>query len=393
MHAATHQLLHGRDAEVAVRHAGGDDDRPRAQLAAADGREQVLALLRGQRRLAQRERLDLPAREEPGAEADGLRPRPLRQPHPGDAAGEPEVVADHRARAGLAADGLGLEHDRAEALAGRVDRGGQAGRPGADHRDVDDALDDGLARRAVHHLGHLAHRRGHERRPVRARDHRLARLAAGLGQLGEHLAADVAVGVVHPRGQAHPLGEVAHGRRERVARARHDAHRLDLGPGHGGAPVRQQLDDRGVELLVAQAARHEQERVELAVGQARPQLLRALEERLPGHGHHAAGGGHDPAPGGERRPHVGVGQRRVLHQQRHLAAVGAQPLEQGGGVGARADDPHVVVAVVAAELVVEERGVLVARQHDHGVVHDTSLGTRPPWLDRVGPTGYRGRVV
>ncbi|MCW2831374.1 MAG: response regulator, partial [Aeromicrobium sp.] len=67
--------------------------------------------------------------------------RPLGQAHAGDAARKAEVVADHRARAGLAADRLRLEHDGAEALAGAVDRGGEAGRSRPDDRQVDDAVD------------------------------------------------------------------------------------------------------------------------------------------------------------------------------------------------------------------------------------------------------------
>ena len=52
------------------------------------------------------ERGDLPAGEEPGAEPDRLVAGALGQPHAGDAAREAEVVADHRAGAGLAADRL-----------------------------------------------------------------------------------------------------------------------------------------------------------------------------------------------------------------------------------------------------------------------------------------------
>ena len=55
----------------------------------------------------------------------------------GDAGGEAEVVVDHGALAGLAAEGLTLEHHGAEALGRAVDGGGEAGRPGADDEQID----------------------------------------------------------------------------------------------------------------------------------------------------------------------------------------------------------------------------------------------------------------
>jgi hypothetical protein len=192
--------------------------------------------------------------------------------------------------------------------------------------------------------------------------------------------------VVDARGDTHPVGEVADGRGERVARPRHEPDGLDLGSRHGGTPVRQQLDDGGVELLVAQAAGHEQEGVELPVRQARAQAVALLEEPLPGHRHEPAGRRDDAPPRGERRPDVGVGEAGVLHEQGDLPVGGAQPLEQRGRVVARAHDADVVVAVVATELVVEVGGVLVARQDDHRVVHGASVGSRA--LGVVPATGY-----
>ena len=67
------------------------------------------------------------------SELDPEHPRllvgPLRELGAADAAREPEVVADQRARARLAADRVALDHERAQPLRGCVDRGGQA-RPG-----------------------------------------------------------------------------------------------------------------------------------------------------------------------------------------------------------------------------------------------------------------------
>ena len=77
---------------------------------------------------------DLPAGEELRAEPDRLVAGALGQPHAGDAAREAQVVADHRAGAGLAADRLGLEHDDRQPFGRAVDRRRQAGRPGADDR-------------------------------------------------------------------------------------------------------------------------------------------------------------------------------------------------------------------------------------------------------------------
>ena len=87
------------------------------------------------------DRGDRPAGEEAGAEPDGLVAGSLGEPHAGDAAREAEVVADHRAGAGLAADSLGLQHDRGQSLGGAVDGGREPGRAGTDDRQVDDRVD------------------------------------------------------------------------------------------------------------------------------------------------------------------------------------------------------------------------------------------------------------
>jgi hypothetical protein len=66
----------------------------------------------------------------------GLEERAVGQVLPGDAHREAEVVLDARARSGLAARRAGLEHQHVEPLGGRVDRGGQPGRPRAHHHEV-----------------------------------------------------------------------------------------------------------------------------------------------------------------------------------------------------------------------------------------------------------------
>ena len=67
--------------------------------------------------------------QEVGAEHPGLLVRALRELGPADPAREAEVVADPRARPGLAADRLALDHERVEALGRGVHRGRRA-RPG-----------------------------------------------------------------------------------------------------------------------------------------------------------------------------------------------------------------------------------------------------------------------
>ena len=71
-----------------------------------------------------------------GAEEPGLLISALRQLAAAEAAWEAQVVADQRARAGLAADGTGVEHGRAEALGRAVDRGAEPGGTGADDDEV-----------------------------------------------------------------------------------------------------------------------------------------------------------------------------------------------------------------------------------------------------------------
>ena len=90
--------------------------------------------------LAARSATDLARQQEVGAEHPGLLVAALGQLGPADPAREAEVVADQRARAGLAADRLALDDQRAQPLGGGVDRGGQPGRAGADDDHVEVAV-------------------------------------------------------------------------------------------------------------------------------------------------------------------------------------------------------------------------------------------------------------
>src|SRR5436189_436426 len=72
-----------------------------------------------------------------GAELSRLERRAPGELGAGEAGRKAEVVLYPRARAGLAARGEALDHERAEALGGRVDRRGEPGRTAAEHHDVE----------------------------------------------------------------------------------------------------------------------------------------------------------------------------------------------------------------------------------------------------------------
>ena len=70
------------------------------------------------------------------AEPDGLVERGLGQVAARDPVGEPRIVLDAHAGTGLAAGRVVLDDDGVETLGRRVDRSGDAGRPGANDNDV-----------------------------------------------------------------------------------------------------------------------------------------------------------------------------------------------------------------------------------------------------------------
>jgi hypothetical protein len=122
-----------------------EDDRPGAQDVAA---VEVQLPRRG---IDPRDR---PRDEHLGAEPPRLLERPACEFLAGHARREPEIVLDSGGGAGLASGRLALDHDRPQPLGGAVDRGGQAGRPGADDHDV--VLGGGRLRREPEQLGHTA---------------------------------------------------------------------------------------------------------------------------------------------------------------------------------------------------------------------------------------------
>ena len=169
--AGADQVLERGYAELAVGDAARDEDGPGPDVAAV-GAEQV----RGRPPAPGSSAVTSQPVKNCGAEAERLVAGALRQPHPGDAAGEAEVVADHRAGAGLAADRLGLQDDDREPFGGSVDRRRQPGRPAADDREVDDLVDLEVAGTAVDRDRHVADARGLDRHPVGRNDEGPAQL-------------------------------------------------------------------------------------------------------------------------------------------------------------------------------------------------------------------------
>ncbi len=93
-----------------------------------------------------------------GAEALRLKGGTLYKFAAGDARREADVVLDPRGRAGLATDGRRVHEDRSEALGGRVNRGTEACRSGAEYQHVRQ-VGRCTRRSEVERLGDLAVRR------------------------------------------------------------------------------------------------------------------------------------------------------------------------------------------------------------------------------------------
>ena len=149
-HSGSGQRVERRDAQAPVGHAGGDDHRPAADLGPAGQGDRELRALSPQ--AGSRVAIHVLR-----AEVPGLRVGPHGQvsaAHPGR---EAEVVADQRARAGLAADRFRLQDHGGQTLRRAVHRRGQASRARPDHGHVVAPL----PRLSLHadRLGHLRVRR------------------------------------------------------------------------------------------------------------------------------------------------------------------------------------------------------------------------------------------
>ena len=314
--AAAGELVDPSGVEPAVRHAGGDEEHARRQLAVVAEGEHVVApvdaharhLLRGE---------DL--RPEPPRLGDGA----ACEVAAGEPGGEAEIVLDVAARPRLSARRLALDEQRVQPLAGAVDRRRQPRRPAAHHHEIVERL---LGARAqaepgghlgglrVQQLGAVGEEHGGERRLARPRALRprqpLGQRARLVRQLhvqpaeGDQVAAEEVAQRVRPRrppvaDHAHALVwravarlpvveqvvevriEVLLGRIPGLGEVVVDPHLVDgadggVGVGVGGeqhAPgVRRARDRRGQQLHarhLGHALVHEQERDRVAaLGQA-----------------------------------------------------------------------------------------------------------------------------
>ena len=225
----------------------------------------------------------MPPASQPATKRAPKRPACCRarwcEAHARDAPREAEVVADHRAHPGLAADHLGLEHDRAQPLRRAVHRRGEPRRPGADDAEVEHRVLVDLVGASVERRGQLLGRPHGDHALGQHVDERQRGLAL---VRSDDLATDLRVGFVHAVRHAEPDQQIAERQRQGVMRDTDDPHRFDLGVEHGRAPVREQLGHRVVELLVAGAPGHEQQCVDLSVRLADAQLLAVGQEALEG---------------------------------------------------------------------------------------------------------------
>jgi hypothetical protein len=203
-----------------------------------------------------------------GAELVRLVERASGQRHARDAGGKAEIVLDPRRGAGLSAERALVEHQHREPLGGGVDRGGEAGRPGADHGDIVERLRIELGRDAEAHsrldvrgpLEHGAVGAEHQRKILRLHAEALNHGAAFLVVGGVEHGVGIAVArekalQPHELRRARPTDQ--HRARAAVLDQPHAAQ--DEGAHERFADVRradhQRADMRGVERDCSQAVR------------------------------------------------------------------------------------------------------------------------------------------
>ena len=196
------------------------------------------------------------------AERDRLLIRPCGELAAGHAGREAEVVAHHRARAGLAADGGRLDDGDAQPLGRPVHRRGEARRAGADHRDVDTlGADGGLDAERGSDLCLPGSCQG---APV-GQDHDRQRPLDPRGL--EQRPALGGSGIAERERQEEPRERIPHGACGCLPRFADDGQR------HAGAivlvrPARQRGRHDGVELLIGRAERSRDPGVDLADGES-----------------------------------------------------------------------------------------------------------------------------
>ena len=336
-HARALELGQAGGVEAPVLDPEREHDRTRRDLGAAVGADDVPAVPLLERRRAVREPELRP--EEPR-----LLVRTLGELAAAEATRKAEVVADQRARAGLAADGARVEHGRPQALRGGVHGRAQAGRAGADDDEI------GLVRV--------------ELRREAERTRQLGRLG-----IGQHLA----VGERHrrllpvlrgdsPVRNAEP-GE-AGAKLVRTRRARVG----DDGRARGAFAAQalrllQQLADRPVEDLVPAPRRCDHVEVDPAAGHA------AQDELADAAAAPAEPGDQEAAPGGrEAAAHPGEQVGSLLSRREGDGDVGPVRLglvEDALELGGRADPDDVVGAVATLELLRDQAALVRVVVGDH----------------------------
>ena len=191
---------------------------------------------------------------------------PCQQPT-ADAAREPEVVADQRARPRLSPDPEGVDHQCPEALRGAVHRGGEAGRAGADDEQVDLAVL-GLDRGAGGPR-ELDVARVHELRAVREDHDRQLRVG---WRVAEELASLVGVGQAERVRESTLLEHRPELRRASRPRAADDVDRVG-----SGAPLLRPLEQEGRDGMVEELVRRRDGPHDVVVDLA---VLDRLEDRV-----------------------------------------------------------------------------------------------------------------
>jgi len=183
---------------------------------------------------------------------------------------------------------------------------------------TDDRFDVDLVRPPVDGHGHITNRgRRHDLVLAEYADQR----PGGLTVIRlDDRAADLTVRRVDPARCPDPEEVVTDRKHQSAAVGRDDLHRIHQWRRDTRAPLVEQFDDREVELLVPQPTRHQQEGVELAFGQRRPEGHGVLTEVLPGRHQHAPAGGDQRAQHVQGRRREAVGQPRIGDEHRHLHA-------------------------------------------------------------------------
>jgi hypothetical protein len=312
-----------------------------------------------------------------GAEPDGLMEGPVGQLGAADAAGEPQVVADHGGGPGLPAGRLRLQQGRAQPLRGSVHGRGQPGRSATDHGDVIGVRGrPGGGRQRLGDLGKggiaqdQAVEGDHHRELLGGRADLLQQRAALLGVSRQEAVQDLVAGQQVPElmGAGRPLlTDHLDGLETGTVQLR---------------PLVQQPDDQLVEALVAGLPRLQAPVVDLAED-GRPdqtvthlQVTPAGQQRPLGRRVQSVHLGQQLDPAHVRHPHVG-------QHQRHRPTARLDLLQRPQRGRPRPLAEHLVVGSVAlAQLCLDAaaRSRLVINRQQHRSQHGQLSRSSSPWL-------------